>query len=434
MFRSEVLARVQKLLTSRAMTFLEVLRNSLNCDPAVIHGVLEEGVCEGLFRVDARDNRFVFMLRQPHDSVDNLQSEHPAATTALSHGTRNEDMCSAVEAVVKALPDPTPVYSQWWFSRGTYSRLLQLLNYVKTAHCEVAFLGAPSLAALYSQRSATPITVFDVDTEVLRSLGNQFSSRVTLVPYDVANSMDKTFVGRFGIVFSDPPWGRTLLPLFLWRSYELVREGGAVVISLPQVLTRPGVRDEIRDLLRHAGQWGMTIEQFLAGGTEYRVPPFEREAYRNLGIDLDLPWRRGDVLVLRKIEKAAIVEPLEPSTRNTWSQWRIGKQRLFLSRLANGNGQIPSIQPVPGAKSFTCTSTSSRSNMFHQASLVTTQNGFAVTSGTAVLMQLLPQCLEDLGQCHAMPSLKRNGSDRDLLVQLGSALKRVCTPRSYEAQ
>ena len=332
---------------------------------------------------------------------------------------------SRIEAVIKALPDPAPVYSQWWFCQATYCSLMSLLRSCQAKGTETAFLGAPSLAAVFSHLSKARVTVLDVDSEVLRSLRTHFFKGTDAICYDVGDELDRELLGRFGFVVADPPWGRALLPKFLWRCNELVRNGGIVIISIPQFLTRPGVLNERRSLLYQASQWGMMLDRMVVGATHYQVPPFEHQAYLASGIVLDKPWRQGDLWVFRKGGRVSRAEPPLPfESSPCWDQFSIEKQRLFLLQATcDEREREPGIHPLPGATGYINPTTSSRNELMRHASLITTQNGFATTSGTTELRCALPLCLKMLRDRQTISSLLgRYHTSTDILRELESVL------------
>lgn len=404
------------------MGFTQVLSDSLNCDPTVLRSVLCEGVKDGVFRVSEVGSRVVFLLKDSRTTIHDEFSERCDASLARSpHRMPSKCVMSSIDAVLNALPDPTPVYSQWWFTRDTVFQLMRFLKRVCAPHSEIAILGAPSLGAVYSQHSRTPLTVFDIDVEVLQSLRTHFSSNASPVLYDTANTLERSFTGRFGVVFADPPWGRSLLRLFMRRTYELARVGGVVVVTLPQVFTRPGVREELQSLVVNASKWGMILDRVIPSGTQYQVSPFEHEAYKSVGIELDTPWRRGDILIFRKLAEGASVESLPCVASDAWDQFIAGKRRVFLLRSANGAAYPPSVHSVAGTSDFVCPTTSSRNEAFRHASLVTTQNGIATVKGSDELRRVLPYWLKAI---ESQPA-------RNMLLELNTLVKALY-PRHSE--
>jgi hypothetical protein len=391
---NSVMATLRVLLAGGPVAFADLLRQCLNCDPAVLHAALQELLAEGMLReFELAQGGIGFGLAP--GACDKV-CEGLRRPNEITLKPRRPQTLSCVRAIHQSLPEATPLFSQWWFTAQTYEPLLRIFAELPGDSGATAFLGSPTLGAVYSQTLSSRVTVLDIDKTVLDALSSHFSPGVAAIPYDACQPPDASFVESFGLVVADPPWGRGMLDLFLYRAAQFTRVGGAVVISFPPRLTRPGLEGEIRRLLMRAKSYGLAIERTLPGLTEYVVPEFERGAYRALGLELTEPWRRGDVLVFRKMSRASqsdcpVVEPL-----SAWHEFAIGRQRVFLRRGVNGIGCTPSIQPVPGALGFVCPTTSGRTGVLQRASLVTTRNRVAMVDGAAELSKRLPQVTKEL--------------------------------------
>ena len=416
----------------RPMSFSELLRRSLNCDPGLLQAVLSENVQEGLIvSVSDSTNIARFALRQcvaPNDKCKGRWHPRPRADYRLERlSSLDARTSSRIKAVLDALPEPTPVYSQWWFSGRAYSSLLALLQEIQPVRGQVAFLGSPTMAALFSQSSGNVVTVLDIDAHVLRCLSGHYSPGTQLVPYDANNEPDTTLIEQFGMVFVDPPWGRTLLRLFMHRAADLVCPGGTVVISFPQCLTRPGTAQEIHILLSEARELGLDLRERIVNGTEYGIPTFEREAYSMQGIEIDSEWRRGDLFLFqksfRRVERNSV--PLTGASP-AWQQFPQGKHRLFLQRALNGVGTAPALRPLPGSTAFRCLTTSSRSSVMQNASLVSTQNGVAMAEGVAELARILPDYLAEIAGTHQHDGPACGMPETNLIAALHSMLLDKC--------
>ena len=103
-----------------------------------------------------------------------------------------------------------------------------------------------------------------------------------MVQYDARTRPEAELRGQFRAVFVDPPWGRELLKRFLAAAAELACENATIAMTLPQLLTRPGVVEEREDLLKLANQMGLCLIRQLPSATEYQVPNFECAAYGRL--------------------------------------------------------------------------------------------------------------------------------------------------------
>ena len=427
-FGQRIRRRLYYLLRARPMHFTDLLRHALNCDPALLRLVLAEDLADRVLRcMNAADGLSIFALARGFPALGAVPHQralkHRHIHASRSDWASSKEVYSSVEAILNALPEPAPVYSQWWFSRNSYPTLLRLLHRLEPLKTKTVFLGSPTLGALFSQTCRHAVTVLEVDTEVLRCLSSHYSPIASLVPYDANNELDPAFAEEFDLVFADPPWAQRLLALFLRRASELVCVGGVVAISFPQPLTRPGLREEMNDLLGQAHGFGLQLEQRIPDATEYQVPTFERTAYGAAGIRVNAAWRHGDLMLFRKARRNGRggAVPFDDASF-VWRQFRVGKERLFLRRSLDANGRFPLISPVSGASDFVCTTVSSRSDVMRCASIVSTQNEVATTDSYAELARVLPNCLTKIAHAQQRSGLSCHARGLNPIANLDSVL------------
>lgn len=296
-----------------------------------------------------------------------------------------------VNAVSNSLPEPGLVYSQWWFSESTYTRLARLLLHMTMKDTRVAFLGASTLGSVFSHCGDSSTTIIDVDEVLLMRVKSTADQSAQFVPRDISVPLDASLKGRFEVVFSDPPWSRSGLKTFLVRSAEMLSPEGVLVISFPPVFTRPSIRTERRRLLRMAELLGLSFTTELAEFTEYSVPLFEYTAYREHGIELNRPWRKGDVLIFKRCTEATRPVDIPVDVCERWDQYGYGGTRLFLRQNGAAGDGPARIFPVSGSSNFIYDSTSSRTRLWKHARLVSTRNRIADLSGTKQLASILPR-------------------------------------------
>jgi hypothetical protein len=404
-FRKRVWRHVRQIVSGGHWTFHSVLESSLNCDPAVLKDVLAEHSRNEHVPGDHPVSAFHRNFGASNGEVSpwNRNAAERVGSTSNDDATGlGKELASALRQLTTVLPEPTPLYSQWWFSFRTYPRLLSLLRRREGDRWRVAFLGAPTLGAIFSQVSRCDTTILDIDTAVLEQLPSHCSPNTATVQYDARTRPGPGLRGQFHVLFVDPPWGREILRRFLVNASELTCDGGTVAVTFPQLLTRPGMVEERKDLLELANHVGFRVVRMLSGATEYQVPKFERAAYGAIGLSMERPWRRGDLFIFRKT-LAPQIEPDRTGPSATvaglgrahapWEQFVCGRQRLFLRRNGSDGSIAPRIHPIDGAPDFVCVSTSSRCDAMKRASLVSTRNGVASTEGEAELSRLLPDML-----------------------------------------
>lgn len=389
-FLGRVRAAVHFVLRKCPATFQEILTRTWNCDPALLFHVLCLEQERGLIREALYETGPCFYSTTGEWRSTSSVLGAPSADCfgAMEHQSRL--LRSSIAAILHGLPEPSPVYSQWWFSASAYSGMLSVLNNLARNAHDVAFLGCPSIGALFSQVSRSRVTLFDVDCELLRTLESHCSPAVMLVEYDVAFDVPQELQDHYGFVFSDPPWGTRLLQGFLARTAQLTRAGGFAAITLPQALTRPGLADEVKTLVETARGLGLRLEGRVPRATEYGIPEFERSAYAATGLDIASPWRHGDLFIFRKASNcAALNANVRLPARQEWEQISLGRQRVFLSCERGGAHGWPELRPPAGCVGFVCPTTSSRVPAMRDAVLVSTRNEVARVDCAAGLPGLL---------------------------------------------
>ena len=379
-FQERVRATVLRALEFKPSGFSDLLGSTLNCDPLIVKSILVEEITGhrvGVFE-DNRGHRFYAANGAKSHVSQFVCDRRPCGLDAKSTSGPETEF-SSMSHLLTSLPEAAPVYSQWWFAPPLYPRLLRLLTTAHPAQERVAFLGSPTLGALFSQIAPGRTTVLDVDTEVLRSLSSQFGPTADVVTYDAALELCAELKGAFGLVFVDPPWGQKSLRLFVQRAAELACEDATVIISFPQALTRPGLRRELASLVEFAARVGLHLQNQMRAATEYVVPEFERRAYLNAGIELTNSWRKGDLFFFRKTLPSRHWRGASDSESPTcWWQTRFGDTRIFLRATGGKDDRSPAVLPVPGNSGFVCPTTSSRSRIMQEASVVTTQNDVGI--------------------------------------------------------
>lgn len=251
------------------------IRFAISEGAAEFHEIL--AACEGA------DPRFVF------ECLNELNEKGDAPHTAAR----------ASRDVVPQLPAPDPARSQWWFAGEAIESIAsRAASRIRVGGGRVLCLGAPSIGLhLHSLKVAT--VVLDVDPDVVRLVQDGHGADAAR-SYDAADELPVDLRDSFAVAVLDPPWYDTAANVFLARALAAVRDGGELLVSLPPRLTRPGAdrfRGELVDRLLKAGHELLSLERQTVS---YLVPRFEEVALAE-GIGFrGIPWRRADLLHLRK--------------------------------------------------------------------------------------------------------------------------------------
>lgn len=397
-FRKIIKNHVLCLLDGYDLTFEEILERSLNCDPLLLSEVIDE-LCGSKLISTTNNQEAGLRYQLRHWKVD--QDRNPSLfiskfsnvldDTYIFKQARNFKIL--LGSILKGLPEPGPVYSQWWFSEPAYEKLTRLLSSLSKSHASIAFLGSPTLGSLFSHFSKNPTFIFDIDGVLLENLKPHSSETTRLVCYDALKEPEKNWEGKFQLVYTDPPWSISVLTAFLIRATSFINKEGRIAISFPQLLTRPSALSERKNLITLTQKLGLTLEMVLPGFTEYAVPIFEYNAYRHCGIELRKPWRKGDLFILKRSGAGKEARLNLDKETSIWDQFQYGKARIFLKRDGCNEYGTPSIKPLVDLEDLIYKSTSSRSSSWKSASLVSTRNCIAHAYGRKELSLLLRDIL-----------------------------------------
>jgi len=402
-YKESVFSHITSLLSNRSLTFQQVLRNSYNCDPATLKEAIDTLVSRrDIIPVDSMNGEISYQPTKNHIRVSShcffkSRSSSYALTEQVLPSVDSRFVEDLVKAMGESIPEASPVYSQWWFSSRSYHRLLALIFRYRTPKTPTAFLACPTLGTIFSNVTDSPVQILDVDKILLTKLSFLCSPLATMTEYDAAANVPSSLRSRFGFVFVDPPWSRSQLETFLVRAAALALPGGQVAISLPPVLTRPFVFSEREKFFDVAQRLGLHLTTVLPSFTEYSVPDFEREAYQQIRLSLDKPWRTGDLFVFTKGTSSSIDIDTRTSFTSKWDQYLWGRRRLFLKRDNSCETGAPAVSVMPGMKDLMYNSTSSRSKSWLEASIVSSRNYIAHAQGRKEVTSLLGNIFNSTG-------------------------------------
>lgn len=394
LYKEMVFSRISSLLAIQPLTFQQILKSSFNCDPSVLKKSIDDLVDD--------QNIVPFFSKSNHIFYKQIKIEKRSSSYSYfeNHPTRTDPMQLPSEikfpflkdllnAIEDLIPEATPVYSQWWFSRRSYQKLLKLILQYKISYEPIAFLACPTLGSVFSNIVNSAVHILDIDKVLLSKLSSLCSRLTSFVEYDASANIPSDLCSRFGFVFVDPPWSRSLINTFLVRGAALTLPGGNLAISLPPLLTRPSIPSERKEFFKIADKLGLRLISVFPSFTEYSVPEFERCAYQEVGLALDKSWRTGDLFIFTRIESGPIDVDIQTSSVSKWEQYLYEKRRLLLKRDSLNENGIPSISFMPSMNSFMYSSVSSRNKSWAESSLVSSRNCIAHAQGRKELASIL---------------------------------------------
>ena len=104
----------------------------------------------------------------------------------------------------------------------------------------------------------------------------------------------------FQLAVIDPPWYDDVFRAFLGRALSALADEGELLCTLPPRLTRPGIDDFRRGVIAELIANGYEVLGLEIGKLAYVVPRFEEVALKHLEGFRPIPWRRTDLLHLKK--------------------------------------------------------------------------------------------------------------------------------------
>ncbi|MGA8706712.1 MAG: hypothetical protein WB646_06945 [Steroidobacteraceae bacterium] len=232
---------------------------------------------------------------------------------------RPQQTCPAVHRQVpddldEILPLPHPLDYEWRFDPQTRAMLAQRCEQLAGAHGAIALLGTPTLAPAL-RNHAGDVLLLDANARLMVTLANYH--QLGTIQWAVADlgtfSPPRAWQHRAAVVVCDPPWYPEGFATFLCAASALVRPGGAVLVSVPDVLTRPTVADELENLRHLAQRLRFDTGTVERCAVRYRTPFFEYRALAASGLSvIPLDWRAG---TLWQLLSAGIAPPIRSGRR-----------------------------------------------------------------------------------------------------------------------
>lgn len=140
------------------------------------------------------------------------------------------------ESIAGARAAPKRELDQIYVTTDTAVRRAELLVRSGDHQRGLMFLGDDDLtsAAVQLAGAGRKVTVLDTDEDVLRVLSGAASERdweIEVVHHDLREPIPKSLKGRFGAVFTDPPYAVEGFALFVSRAIEMMKRDGRLYVS-----------------------------------------------------------------------------------------------------------------------------------------------------------------------------------------------------------
>lgn len=275
-----------------------------------------------------------------------------------------------------------PLDFEWLFTKQGAARICdEIKNAHRKEEGDVLCLGCPSVY-VFGKRNLKTFNFRLWDKNVLHLGQIEEAREVSCVDFtDKVHSCEPA-----DVVVIDPPWYNPYYLLFLWAASHCLVKGGRVVLSFPPEGTRASVRDELNELMAWCKNNSYKIEKRIPNLLPYRSPLFEVNALRAQGVtNFPLNWRRGDLIILKKVSDTIPAKPEMPIPKEKWEEVRIGHVRIKVCR-SKARGRC--ILTAVGPKDILA-SVSSRQRSRKLANVVTSGNRFLQTKSPDELISCL---------------------------------------------
>lgn len=234
--------------------------------------------------------------------LDELIQQHRVAYSKNSGYSVVDD----IESSQFRLPPPHPLDFDWRFDKNTTINLTEKILDECGNENAILLLGTHSIQMeLYRRQVANKVILYDSNSGLIEDLDtNASSSNFICIRKDLFNTKDLVQdydLGEIGVVFMDPPWYLDFYLFFLTFAARTVKPGGAVFVSLLPIGTRKTACREREKIFAHAKICGLHLEQLHKNGITYVTPEFEKKSLSTMGIKNVGNWRKGDMVVFRKI-------------------------------------------------------------------------------------------------------------------------------------
>lgn len=227
------------------------------------------------------------------------------------------------------LPLPHPLDFEWRYSSDSSRDLLHLAIDLTPPEGHVLLYGTPGLAvealSLSLNRRISFLGEDNVVTQRLTLLNQTVGS-----PLTIGFSRNGVPQASADVVLVDPPWYMDFIGPMLRATAVACRPEGIVLISLPPIGTRPTAGVERATIDQIAMRLGFDLLDCQPLAIDYDTPFFERNALAAAGVHSPARWRRGDLLVLRRVRSVSCSSKFVSHGQQDWIEASIDRMRLFV--------------------------------------------------------------------------------------------------------
>jgi len=143
-------------------------------------------------------------------------------------GGQFKETVNLLQNIKKKRPLPKREYDQFTATPETTARRASLLSFFGDVKGKkLLFLGDDDFTSIAtaSLREAEKIVILDIDERILREiqdLSDSHKFEIKTVKYDARKKLPKELVGKYDVVFTDPPYTPEGFNLFVSRAIEML--------------------------------------------------------------------------------------------------------------------------------------------------------------------------------------------------------------------
>ena len=364
-------------------------------------------------------------------SIDRLAARS-AISPQLTKTIRFEAVAPATDRPQgrSLLPLPHPLDFVWRFTADSARDLLNLAANLTPSDGHVLLFGTPGLAvealSLPVSRQLSFLAEDNLVTQRLVLLNRAVGSPLSIglrghgLPQACADA-----------VLVDPPWYIDFIRPMLETAAAACRSGGVVLVSLPPRGTRPSAEAEFAANIRFASRLGLKLRDFQPLAIDYDTPFFETNALAAAGVHAPPRWRRGDLVVLRKVRGASYTTLHTSCGRRNWKEVLVGRMRLFVRADSAVTGSRGLIHLIDGD---ILPSVSRQDTRRHGAQVWTSGNRIFGTDNPALLFDAALSHTDDAMWSDVQPLLWGNPYERGVLERVAHELLMLAELEAAEEQ
>lgn len=245
-----------------------------------------------------------------------------------------------------ALPMPHILDYEWRFSKTTIDYLLERCLSITETIDIIGLLGVPSIVQRARELNyPRQLCLFDTNRAVIECLVNLGSGN-SVAKCDLTKELMPKL--KVKALVCDPPWYEEYMKSFIWSACQICAMEGRILISIPQIGTRPGIEEEWKRITDWAQKCGLFFEGIDQGVLSYLTPPFERNALKADGIyNVPREWRKANLAKFVRKSDCLPGRPQALFDDNCWGEVIIQEVRIkfrqYKNRVKFGNPSLETI-------------------------------------------------------------------------------------------